>query len=87
MSELIRKTFARRNFDVDPTKVAKYDIKVGEDLLTNKSPGSRYNPVKLTMGNDEFMDYDISATINDGEVAQYKYPVTVRSVELGYLYR
>lgn len=67
-----------RNFSFDGTNLAKLNIKYNDSELTNSSPGSRENPIRLNLNADEQVSYDMKLNLVGSTVYKFKYPVTVK---------
>ncbi len=78
MGAVVVQALNNRNFRMDGGPVAKLKILVGEEELTNKTKGSRYNPYIHTLKPGEEASYTVDVSLQSSEAYQFKYPVTLK---------
>jgi hypothetical protein len=80
MKDLILKSLAGRNFSMegkDPANLVITNLNTNT-LLTNTSPGSRENAIRLSMKPFETATYFLKIQLKSTDTYQFKYPVTVK---------
>lgn len=78
MSALIDEAFSKRNFSMDSSKVARFDVTVEGKVLDSEHEGARERPVPLRMGLTDKKAFNLEVKIQDGDVYAYQYPVELR---------
>ena len=80
LKDLILKSLAGRNFSMAGNAPADLMITNlnSTSVLTSSSPGSRENPIKLSMKAGETISYDLKVQLKSTETYSFKYPVTVK---------
>lgn len=70
-----------RNFNLDRSPVAEFNVKFGDDTtLTNVSPGSRGNPLTHILKEGEEVSYNLKLSLKSSESIKFKYPVKIEIV-------
>src|SRR5690606_29961616 len=81
--DIIVAGFMKRNFDLDVSQSAKFNVVTDLGELTNQSLGSRYNPVPLNLAASDTKAFSLKLNVVDGTKNKFKYPVTVKATYNG----
>lgn len=80
---VITENFMKRNFDLDESTTARFNVSSEEGELTATGLGSRYNPILLKLAGEQTKKYTLKMSLKDGEKNKFKYPVTVKATFKG----
>lgn len=78
LKELILAALAHRNFTLDGKSRAQFKIVHNGNELNSVDPGSRENPIRLTLAPDEKASYSLQVSAVDGDSYKFAYPLSVR---------
>ncbi|MFZ4713393.1 MAG: hypothetical protein ACOYL6_06765 [Bacteriovoracaceae bacterium] len=80
MKDLILKSLAGRNFSMEGKPSADLTITNlnSTSVLTSSSPGSRENPIRLSMKAGDSVSYNLKVQLKSTETYAFQYPVTVK---------
>lgn len=78
LRDVILKALNGRNFNMDGTAPADLLVKNGSEELTSNGPGSRSNPIKVTLGDQKSAEFNLEVSVKNSANYQFKFPVTVK---------
>lgn len=76
LESLIKSSLAGRNFSLGAP--ADFILKNGNEVVTNSTPGSRENAIRLSMAATEKKTYNLSVQLKSSESYKFRYPVKVK---------
>lgn len=78
LKALILDSLASRNFNLDGSKIASFSMKNATQEVVPYSPGSRQNPVPVSLTEKETKTYNLTVNLESSKNYAFKYPVTVK---------
>ena len=80
LRELIDSSLSVRNYNPGK-KPARFVVERNGEELTDRSEGSRNNPIKLDVSAGTLQKFELQMKLTNGEISEFKFPATVR---IGY---
>lgn len=78
LKEMIIKALNGRNFNMDGSVPALLTVKNGSSEVTSSGPGSRNNPIRVSLGEQKSAEFNLDVSVKNSAAYQFKFPVTVK---------
>jgi hypothetical protein len=78
LKEMIIKALNGRNFNMDGSASALLTVKNGSSEVTSSGPGSRINPIKVSLNEQKSAEFNLDISVKNSATYKFKFPVTVK---------
>jgi hypothetical protein len=78
LKEMIIKALNGRNFNMDGSASALLTLKNGSSEVTSSGPGSRNNPIKVSLNEQKSAEFNLDISVKNSATYKFKFPVTVK---------
>lgn len=78
LSGLIKKALASRNFQLDPSKAAQYNLLFNDKPVNAGDNGSRAKPIRVPLKATETAKFTVKVSAKESAEYSFHYPVTVK---------